>query len=160
LDAIWVWKSTSWSHAWISSEKISAKSVTNTVKDFTKVLWLLKSGTKAIGTPLRWQTIAGHWRVMYLITNTGEIHTPFHFRGKFLPVSWARKRLFCTFNSSVSLKISWEKSSVNISESSIKCTAKLIYWGSWHKKAICRISWDKKDTFCSSVLCICMYFYQ
>jgi hypothetical protein len=29
--------------------------------------------------------------------NTGENHKPVHFRGRFLPVSWARKVLFCTF---------------------------------------------------------------
>jgi len=42
------------------SQKISAKSVTNTVKDFTKILWLWKSGTKAIGPQVFWQTIAEH----------------------------------------------------------------------------------------------------
>jgi len=42
------------------SQKISAKSVTNTVKDFTKILWLWKSGTKATGPQVFWQTIAGH----------------------------------------------------------------------------------------------------
>jgi len=41
------------------SQKISAKSVTNTVKDFTKILWLWKSGTKARGPKVCWQTIAG-----------------------------------------------------------------------------------------------------
>ena len=83
-------------HTWISSEKISAKSVMNTVKDFTKILWLWKSGTKASGPQVCWQTIAGHWRGMYVTPNTGDIHTPLHFSGKFLPVSWARKVLFCT----------------------------------------------------------------
>jgi hypothetical protein len=28
-------------------QKIAAKSVTNTVKDFTEILWLWKNGTKA-----------------------------------------------------------------------------------------------------------------
>jgi len=95
-DAIWVWKSTFWSHTWIFSQKISVKSVTNTVKDFTKILWLWKSGTKASGPQVHWQTIAGHWRWMYLTPDTCESHTPLHFRGKFLPVSWAGKVLFCT----------------------------------------------------------------
>jgi len=34
---------------WIFSQKIWAKSVTNTVKDFTKTLWLWKSSTRASG---------------------------------------------------------------------------------------------------------------
>jgi len=42
------------------SQKISAKSVTNTVKDFTKIFWLWKSGTKASWPQVCWQTIAGH----------------------------------------------------------------------------------------------------
>jgi len=42
------------------SHKISAKSVTNTVKDFTETLWLWKSSTKASGPQVCWQTIAGH----------------------------------------------------------------------------------------------------
>jgi len=96
-DAIYVWKSTFWIHAWNFSQKISVKSVTNTAKEFTKTLWLWKSGTKASGPQLCWQTIAGNWRWMYLTPNTGESHTPLHFRGKFLPVSWQRKALFCTF---------------------------------------------------------------
>jgi hypothetical protein len=41
------------------SQKISAKSVTNTVKDFTKTLWLWKSGTKASEPQVCRQTIAG-----------------------------------------------------------------------------------------------------
>jgi len=95
-DAIWAWKYTFWSHTWIFSHKISAKSVTNTVKDFTKKLWLWKSGTKASGPQVCWQTIAGQWRGMYLTPNTGESLTSQHFRGKFLPVSWPRKVPFCT----------------------------------------------------------------
>ena len=42
------------------SQKISTKSVMNTVKDFTKTFWLWKSGTKASGPQVCWQTIAGH----------------------------------------------------------------------------------------------------
>jgi len=42
------------------------------------------------------KTIAGHCRWMYLMPNTSESHTLLHFRGKFLPVSWAHKVLFCT----------------------------------------------------------------
>jgi len=42
------------------SQKISAKSVTNRVKDFTKTFWLRKSGTKASGPQVCWQTTAGH----------------------------------------------------------------------------------------------------
>jgi len=37
----------------------SAESVTNMVKDFTKTLWLWKSGTKASGPQVCWHTIAG-----------------------------------------------------------------------------------------------------
>ena len=48
------------SHLGFFPQKISAKSVTNTVKDFTKTLWLWKSGTKASGPQVCWQTIAGH----------------------------------------------------------------------------------------------------
>jgi hypothetical protein len=103
-DAIWVWKSTFWSHTWICSHKTSAKSVTNTVKDFTKKFWLWKGGTKISGPPVCRQTVAGHWRRMYPTPNTGESHTAAHFRGKFLSVSWARNVLFCTLNSAVSLK--------------------------------------------------------
>jgi len=69
------------------SQKISAKSVMKTVKDFTKSLWLWKSGTKVSGPQVCWQTIAGQRTGMYLTPNTGESHTPQHFRGKFLPVS-------------------------------------------------------------------------
>ena len=87
-----------------SSQKISAKSVTNTVKDFTKTFWLRKSRTKASGPDVCWQTIAGHWRGMYLKPITGENHMPLHFRGKFLPVSLLRKVLLC-IESSVSLKL-------------------------------------------------------
>ena len=97
-DAIWVRKSTFWGHIWIFSQKISAKSVTNTVKDFTKTLWLWNRGTKASGPQVCWQTAAGQWRGMYLKPNTGESHKPLHFRGKFLPVSSVRIVLFCTFN--------------------------------------------------------------
>ena len=42
------------------SQKISAKSVTNTVKDFTKKFLLWKSGTKASGPQVCWQTVAVH----------------------------------------------------------------------------------------------------
>jgi len=42
---------------WIFSQKILAKSVTNIVKDFTKTLWLWKSGTKASGFQVCWQTL-------------------------------------------------------------------------------------------------------
>ena len=42
------------------SQKISVKSMTNTVKDFTKTFWLWKSGTKPSGPQVCWQTIAGH----------------------------------------------------------------------------------------------------
>ena len=69
---------------------------TNTVKDFTKTFWLWKSGTKVSGPQVCWLTIAGHWRGMYLKPITDQIHTPIHFRGKFLPVSLVHKLLFCT----------------------------------------------------------------
>ena len=64
---------------------------------FHQTLWLWKSGTKASRPQVCWQTIARHWRWMYLTPNTSESHTPVHLRGKFLPVSWAHKVLFCTF---------------------------------------------------------------
>ena len=79
------------------SQKISAKSVTNTVKDFIKILWLWKSGTTASGPHVCWQNIAGPWRWMYLTPNNSESHTLLHFRGRLMPVSWARKVLFCTY---------------------------------------------------------------
>jgi hypothetical protein len=60
-------------------------------------LWLRKSGTKASGPQVCWQIIVGHWRGMYLTPITGEIHKPVHFRGRFLPASWARKVIFCAF---------------------------------------------------------------
>jgi hypothetical protein len=71
--------------------------VMNTVKDFTNTLWLWKSGTKAREPQVICQTIAGQWRRMYLMPNTGEGRTPLWFRGNFLHVSLARKLLFCTF---------------------------------------------------------------
>jgi hypothetical protein len=40
-------------------QKITAKSVANTVKVFTETLWLWKSGTKASGPQVCWYTIAG-----------------------------------------------------------------------------------------------------
>jgi len=124
-----------WSHTWNFSQKISAKSVTNTVKDFTKTLWLRKSGTKASGPQVCCQTLAGHWRGMYLTSNTGESHTPLPFRRKFLPVSWARKVLFCTLKFLCIFETPPDrKNSVYISEFSIKRTAKFIYWSSWDKK--------------------------
>jgi len=49
-----------WSHTCIFSQKISAKSVTNRVMDFTKTLWLWKKGTKASVPQVCWQTFAGH----------------------------------------------------------------------------------------------------
>jgi len=96
-DAIWVWKSTFWSHTSIFSQKIFKKSVMNMVKDFTQTLWLWKSGTKASGTQVCWQTIGGRWRWMYLMPNTGKSYRPLYFRGKFLPFSWAHKVMFCIF---------------------------------------------------------------
>ena len=42
------------------SQKMSGKSVTNTVEDFTKTFWLWKNGTMASGPKVCWQTIAGH----------------------------------------------------------------------------------------------------
>jgi hypothetical protein len=47
------------SHLDFSPQIIAAALVTNTVKDFIETLWLWKSGTKASGPQLRWQTIAG-----------------------------------------------------------------------------------------------------
>ena len=96
-NATWVWKSIFWGPTWIFfSPKISAKSVANTVKDFTKNFRLWKSRTKASGPEVCWHTIGGHWRGMYMKTNTGESHTPLHFRGKFVPVLLVRKVLFGT----------------------------------------------------------------
>jgi len=45
-------KFTFWSRTLIFTYKISAKSMTNTVENFTKTLWLGKSGTKASGPQL------------------------------------------------------------------------------------------------------------
>ena len=141
-DALWVWKSTFWSHTWTFSQKILAKSVTNTVKDFNKTLWLWKSGTKASGPQVCWQTIAGEWRWKYLTPNTGESHTPLHFRGKFLSHEHV-KYYFAHLNSSVSLKpCPIEIFCIYISEFSIQSTAKFIYWRKW----------DKKNKFCLPVL--------
>ena len=103
-DAIWVWKSTFCSRTWIFSQKISAKSVMNTMKDFTNTLWLWKRGTKASGSQVCWHNIAGHWRRMYLTPNTGESHKPLHFRGSFCLFHEHVKYYFALLNSSVSLK--------------------------------------------------------
>jgi hypothetical protein len=78
--------------------------VIKTVKDFIKILWLWKSGTMESVPQVHWQTIAGHWRWIYLTPNTGESHIPSYFRGKFLPVSRARIVHFAHLNFSVSLK--------------------------------------------------------
>jgi hypothetical protein len=48
------------SHLKCFSQKISGKSVMNTVKDFTKRLCLRKSDTKESGPQVCWQTIAGY----------------------------------------------------------------------------------------------------
>jgi hypothetical protein len=80
-NGIRVGKSTFCDHTWIFFQKNSTKSVTNTVKNITKTLWLLKSSNKTSGPQICWQTIAGHWRWIYLTPNTGEIHKPLHFRG-------------------------------------------------------------------------------
>ena len=143
-DEIWVWKSNFWSPTWMFSQKISAKSVTNTVKDFTKIFWLWKSGTKTSGRQVSWQTIAGHWRGMYLKPINSEILTSLHFRGNFLPVSLVRKVLFCTnrfirfFETQPDRKILYIYISIYIyiyiSEFSITSAAKFTYWGSWAKK--------------------------
>ena len=118
-----------------SSQKISAKSVTNTVKDFTKTFWLRKSRTKASGPDVCWQTIAGHWRGMYLKPITGENHMPLHFRGKFLPVSLVHKVLFCTNRVLCIFEtLPDKKNYVYISEFSMKSSAKFKYWSSWAKK--------------------------
>ena len=43
-----------------SPQKISTKYVTNPLKDFTKILWLWKSGIKASGPHICCQTFAGY----------------------------------------------------------------------------------------------------
>jgi len=96
-DAIWVWKSNFCSPTWIFSRKSRRSQWRKRWKILTKTLWLWKSGTKASGPQVCWQTVARHWRGIYLTPNTGWNHRPLHFRGKFLPVSRARKVLFCTF---------------------------------------------------------------
>jgi len=48
------------SHFKFFCQKILVKTVMNMVKDFTNTLWLWKSGTKASGPQVCWQTIAGH----------------------------------------------------------------------------------------------------
>ena len=66
---------------------------------------------------------------------TVKFNTPLHFRGKFLPVSWARKVLFCTFKFLCIFEtLPDKKKSVYISEFSIQRTAKFIYWNSWNKE--------------------------
>ena len=44
----------------IFPQKISAKSVTNTLEDFIKTFWLWKRGTTASGPQVCWQTVVGH----------------------------------------------------------------------------------------------------
>jgi len=78
--------------------------VTSAVKDSTKTLWLWKSGTKASGPQVCWQTIAGYRRGMYLTPNNSESHVPQHFMGMFLPVYEHVKYYFAHLNSPVSLK--------------------------------------------------------
>ena len=97
---------------------------------------------KAVPRQVCCKTIAGHWRGMYLMPNTVESHMPQHFGGMFLPVSWAGKVRFCTFKFLCVCESLPDRSSVYISEFSIKSTAKFIYWSSWDKK---------KVTFCWSV---------
>ena len=118
------------------SQKISEKSVRNPLKNFTVTLWLRKSGTKASGPQVCWQTIAGHWRKMYLTPHTGENHTRLHFRGTFQPVSWAREVLFAHFNSSVSLKHCLIEKLCIRTWIQHESAAKFIYWSSWHKKKV------------------------
>ena len=48
------------SRLFFSLQKISAKSVTNTVKDFTKILWTMEKRHQASGPQVCWQTTAGH----------------------------------------------------------------------------------------------------
>jgi hypothetical protein len=69
-------------------QQISAKPSTNTVKDFTKALWLWKSGTKASGLQLC-LTLK-----IYLKPNAGKNRMSLHFRRNFQPLSWARKVQF------------------------------------------------------------------
>jgi len=135
-DAIWIWKSTFWSPTGIFPQEISAKSVKNTVKDFTKTFWLWKSGTKASGPQVCWQTVVGHWRGIYLTPNIGKSHTTVHFREKLLPVSWACKVLFCTFKFHCIFETLPDRKilHIHVSEFSIKSTAKFSYWGSWDIK--------------------------
>jgi hypothetical protein len=65
---------------------------------------------------------------MYLTPNTGESHTPVHFRGKFLPVSLAHNLLFCIFKFLYTFEtLPDKKKSVHKSEFSIKSTAKFTY---------------------------------
>ena len=136
-DSIWVCKSSFWSHTWIFSQKISAKSVTYTVTHFTKDLRLCKSGTKASGSQVCWQTIAGHWRGMHLTPPTGESHTPLHFRGKFLPVSWTCEVLFCTFKFLYIFEtLPDRKILYTYLNSAQKSIAKFIYLSSWDKKKL------------------------
>jgi hypothetical protein len=96
-DAIWFWKSTFWCHTWIFSPENLGEVINENSESFTKTLWLLKSVTKASEPQVCWQTIVGQWRGMYLTQNTSRSDMPLHFRGQFLPVSWACKVLFCTF---------------------------------------------------------------
>jgi len=100
--------------------------------------WLWKSGAKASGPQVCWQTMAGYWRGIYLKPIAGESHTPLHFRGKFLPLSLARKVLFytnmvlCIFQTLPDREILY----IYISEFSIKSTAEFTYWSSWAEKML------------------------
>ena len=63
---------------------------------FHQDIWLWKSRTKTSGPQVRWQTIVGHWRWMYLKPIICDNHKPLHFISKVLPVSLVCKVLFCT----------------------------------------------------------------
>ena len=118
-DAIWVWKSTFWRHIWIFSRKISAKSVTNTVKDFTKTFWLWKKGKKANGPQVYWQTIVGHWRGTYMYPTWRQIPAKviklYTLQESFCLFHKHVKYYFAHLNSSVPLKSRlMEKSCIHI----------------------------------------------
>jgi len=96
-DTIGVWKSTFWSHTLIFSRKSRRSDWRTRWKISPRHYSYGKAVPRQVDLKFFWQTIAGHWRLMYRKPNTGENHKPLHFSGKFLPVSLTRKALFCTF---------------------------------------------------------------
>jgi len=90
-DASWVWKSTFWNHTWIFffPEYLGEVSDEHGERFHQDIMAMEKRYQGKWTLSILWQTIAGHWRGMYLTPDTAESHKPQHFR--------VRKVLFCTF---------------------------------------------------------------